>query len=101
MHSHFAPSTMPDTPSLPEIKLFKDEHFLGDCLTCYGSTPYVGDDWNDTCSSIIVVNGWCQCYNDANYQNPSGPPIGPRGYPVLADVGIGNDVISSVKFLRY
>jgi hypothetical protein len=102
MQFHFAPKADPSAAqALPEIKLFKDDKFNGDCLTCYGDTPYVGNDWNDTCSSIIVVNGFWQCYNDASFQNPTGGPIGPGGYPVLADVGIGNDVISSVKFLHY
>lgn len=102
MQFHIAPKAeVPNAQALPEIKLFKDDKFNGDCLTCYGDTPYVGNDWNDTCSSIIVVNGFWQCYNDASFQNPSGPVIGPGGYPVLADWNIGNDVISSVKFIHY
>jgi hypothetical protein len=102
LHNHFAPKTeTPAEDALPEIILFKDDNFRGDKLTCYGDVHDLNAlDFNDVCSSIIVVRGYWQCFNDIDFNSPSGPPIGPNGYAQLPPHSIGNDVISSVKFLH-
>jgi hypothetical protein len=38
-----------------EVRLFENTHFSGRSVTFEGSVPYVGDDFNDITSSIIVL----------------------------------------------
>jgi hypothetical protein len=42
-------------PSGWTVKLYKHAGFTGDVNTLTADTSYVGDDWNDTTSSIIVT----------------------------------------------
>jgi hypothetical protein len=42
-------------PSGWTVKLYKHAGFTGDVKTLTADTSYVGDDWNDTTSSIIVT----------------------------------------------
>jgi len=83
---------------LPEVVVFQDVNFGGNSWRINLNYSYVGDDWNDTISSIIVISGtWTFCLN-------AGPPssdnpnwtLGPGYYSWVEDYGIPNDSISAI-----
>jgi Beta/Gamma crystallin len=81
----------------PEVVLYKDANFGGDSWRTNLGYSYVGDSWNDTISSMIVVSGTWQFWRDGNYQGVGDQPwiLGPGYYSWVENVGIPNDTISS------
>ncbi len=60
--------------------------------------PYVGDDWNDETSSIVITGGTWRFYADANFRG-SFKDLGPGHYSWVENFGIANDTISSLKLI--
>lgn len=87
----------------PSIIVFKDAGFNVDNNNQLISFPpgwgysYVGDNWNDTISSVIVLSGMWQFFPCAGF---NGPPatVGPGYYTYVEDppFGMPNDTISSI-----
>jgi hypothetical protein len=87
---------------LPSILVFKDAAF-----TPFGGTPmsfppgwgysYVGDDWNDSISSVIVLSGTWQFFENANFKGAHAT-VGPGWYQFVEDsqFNMQNDTISSI-----
>lgn len=86
----------PTGTHLPEIVVYEHADFAGAEWRTNLSYSYVGDDWNDKISSIIVVSGRWEFYVDANLQTLAGT-LDPGYYRFVADVGIPNDSISSFR----
>jgi Beta/Gamma crystallin len=89
--------------NLPEIVVFKDANFHGDEWRTNLDYTWVGSDWNDTISSIIVVSGTWQFYTDANYGGEHSNLLTPGYYPWVQDpsVNIANDSISSFQVISF
>jgi hypothetical protein len=91
--------------TLPEVVVYSDSNFGGDEWRTNLDWTFVGSDWNDEISSIIVVSGTWVFYSGANYTIdysvgwPVSAPLTPGYYPwVEAEpVIISNDSISSFK----
>jgi len=89
---------------LPELILFEFENFNvnyagqedGDCWRTTLNFRYVGDEWRDGISSIIVLSGVWEIYEHADYQGEREPPIqlGPGHYPTLASIGMRGGIKS-------
>jgi Beta/Gamma crystallin len=89
---------------LPSILVFKDAQF-GPSLNsgAYISLPqswgygYVGDDWNDSISSVIVLSGTWQFFEHAGFQGAF-TTVGPGWYQFVEDpqFNMQNDTISSI-----
>ena len=82
---------------VPEVIVFKDINFGGDSWRTNLQYTYVGDYWNDSISSIIVVAGtWTFCLN-AGPPGPGNPnwTLTPGYYAWVENFGIPNDAISS------
>ena len=77
--------------------LYEHADFQGAYKHIYGPTTYVGDDFNDKVSSIIVAKGTWMFYLHSNYGGPFVIPLEPGLYPNVTDVGIINDNLSSLK----
>lgn len=55
-------------------------------------------NFNDTASSLIVTGGTWQLYKHSEFREPLGQPLtGPRWVRSVAEIGIENDSISSVR----
>ena len=86
---------------LPEVVVYKDSQFSGDewrfNLAPGWGWSYVGDDWNDTISSVVVVSGTWQFFENAGFAPPS-VIVGPGYYQFVGDASFNqtNDSISSI-----
>ena len=62
---------------------------------------YVGDDWNDSISSVVVLSGTWQFFENGGYGGAS-TTVGPGWYPWVEDpqFNMQNDSISSIKCVR-
>ncbi|MBE9107534.1 beta/gamma crystallin family protein [Nostoc cf. edaphicum LEGE 07299] len=81
-----------------QVLLRKDIDFRGETFSATRSRSYVGDDFNDETSSIIITGGTWRFYEDANYTGSS-KQLGPGYYSWVENFGITNDTISSIKLI--
>jgi hypothetical protein len=89
---------------MPTIIVFKDGDFPfgGDSFTI--SLPpgwgynYVGDDWNDSISSVIVLSGTWQFFEHGGFGGQVAT-VGPGWYTYVENqpFNMVNDTISSIK----
>ena len=86
---------------LPEVEVFSDANFQGNSWR-FNMAPgwgwtYVGDDWNDTISSVIVVSGIWQFFENGGFTPPFSQ-VGPGWYSYVQDpsFNLDNDSISSM-----
>jgi hypothetical protein len=94
---------------LPEIVVYKDINFGGDSWR-FNMPPgwgwsYVGDDWNDSISSVVVVSGTWQFFNNAGFDYGDDVVTIYPGYYSFVEhfafggAGMRNDTISSILCL--
>ena len=87
----------------PEVVVYKDANFGGDNWRTNLGWGYVGDYWNDSISSMIVISGTWEFFEHANFQGAS-TILGPGYYSwVEANPGpnMVNDTISSFRILSF
>lgn len=74
----------------PSILVFKDAGFGP-------SLGGVGDDWNDSISSVVVLSGTWQFFENAGFSGAS-TTVGPGWYQFVEDpqFNMQNDTISSI-----
>ena len=89
--------------NLPEIVVYKDANFGGDSFRTNLDYTYVGDDWNDSISSVIVVSGTWQLYENADFGGAKSNLLTPGYYAWVEDPGvtIANDSISSFQVISF
>lgn len=87
--------------AIPEVVVFWHDKFEGADWRTHTGWLYVGDHWNDQISSIIVVSGKWQFYEEADFRYPMGNPLGPGYYRNVTDHGIKNDAISSFEIVGW
>jgi hypothetical protein len=91
---------------LPEIEVFSDANFQGNSWR-FNMPPgwgwsYVGDDWNDTISSVVVISGQWQFFENAtNFNDGQGGASvihGPGYYSYVENSAFNmeNDSISAI-----
>jgi hypothetical protein len=89
---------------LPAVIVFKDAGLpFGQGSSLINLPPgwgygYVGDDWNDTISSVIVLSGTWQFFENAGFVGAS-TTVGPGWYQYVEDpqFNMQNDTISSLR----
>ena len=88
---------------LPEVVVFSDINFGGGEWRTNLDVSYVGDGWNDSISSIIVVSGTWQFFENSNFEGARSNLITPGYYPWVEDpaVNIANDSISSFVVVSF
>lgn len=93
------PSSYPfAAPNRGHIVLYADADCGGESTSLFDdviSLYFLG--WNDRISSIVVVSGSWQCYKDSAYYSPMGPVLTPGIYNRVAQFGIDNDSITSLR----
>ena|ERR1700722_10094790 len=98
---------------MAELIVYVDANFGGLHTHIFQSTPRftqlalggvnsgVGGDgnWNDIVSSFVIRSGRWAFYKNEEYDFQQGAILGPGLYSWVANVGIDNDAISSVKLI--
>jgi hypothetical protein len=56
--------------------------------------------FNNTASSIVIYARNCEFFADADFKTKIGNTLGPGVYPFVANVGIKNGAISSLRLVR-
>jgi hypothetical protein len=86
----------------PAIQVFADAGFVPLGGVSISLPPgwgysYVGDEWNDIISSVIVYSGTWQFFENAGFGGASAT-VGPGWYPFVEDpqFNMRNDTISSI-----
>lgn len=95
-------------PTMPQIIVFQDAGLPFGDPTFITSLPpgwgygYVGDAWNDTISSVIVLSGTWQFFENAGF-NGASATVGPGWYTFVENPAFNmqNDSISSILCLDY
>lgn len=81
-------------PSGMRVTLYEHENFRGRTKVFTSDTTYVGDDFNDL-TSAILIDLVATVYEHGSYQGRS-QALGVGNYPMSA-LTFGNDAISSIK----
>lgn len=95
-------------PMMPQIIVFQDANLpFGDPTFSASLAPgwgysYVGDGWNDTISSVIVLSGTWQFFENAGFAGAS-TTVGPGWYTFVENPAFNmqNDTISSILCIDY
>jgi len=89
---------------MSKIIVFQDVNLRGNSLTLTESDPnLVPQGWNDKISSLIVIDGDWDLFQDVDFKgatwnaSESGGPGGDGVYPDWKDWGGTNDSISSLR----
>ncbi|UEM22759.1 beta/gamma crystallin family protein [Skermanella mucosa] len=81
-----------------QIKVYRDFNMQGQSLVINDACPDLRPTGlNDQISSFVVVSGAWIFYQDINYQSQVGRIYGPGSYPNVAQAGLPNDQISSLR----
>lgn len=92
---------------VPECVLFWHDNFQSPddhpAWTIYTGYYYLGDDWNDQVSSLIIKSGTWKFYKHANFNagytdGPWEVQLGPGSYP---NIPFPNDELSSVELVSW
>lgn len=89
---------------MSKIIIFEHINCTGNSLVVTTNTPnLILKEWNDKVSSLIVINGAWDLFNDCNYSGQHcsvhqlGGPTNDGVYPKWTDWNGTNDVLSSLK----
>ena len=83
---------------LPEVVVYEHINFNGWEYRTNLDVVYIGDDWNDNISSIVVFSGTWRFYNNVGFDESGGYiDLGVGAYSRVEDYGIANDSITSFK----
>jgi hypothetical protein len=59
-----------------------------------------GPSFNNRTSSIVILEGDWEFFADADFKSKIGTTLGPGAYPFVANIGITNNEISSLRPVR-
>jgi beta/gamma crystallin len=89
----------------PQVFVYQNSEFDNSSYWNFSLPPgwgwsYVGDNWNDTISSVIVTSGTWQFFENAGFTGAS-TIVGPGWYQFVEDPAFNmqNDSISSILCL--
>jgi hypothetical protein len=81
---------------MPQIVAFDNEDFLGDHVHIFGDMKDLGK-WGNSISSLVILSGTWEFFDDENFTGTSMGMLGPGMYANVADKGLKNNSISSVR----
>jgi hypothetical protein len=85
---------------VPHLIVFSERQLQGRHWHIFGDIPNIGGvsfTWDDNISSFVVLAGRWQFFRDRNFEGPVGTTMGPGIYQTMADSGLPNDAISSIR----
>jgi hypothetical protein len=80
----------------PQIVAFDNEDFLGDHIHIFGNMKDLGK-WGNSISSMIILSGTWEFFDDEDFKGTKMGDLGPGMYANVADKGLKNNSISSVR----
>ena len=80
----------------PQIVAFENEDFLGDHVHIFGDMRELGK-WGNSISSLVILSGTWEFFDDGDFKGTSLGTLGPGRYANVADKGLKNNSISSVR----
>jgi len=86
----------------PEVVVYWDINFGGADWRTNLDWSYVGDNWNDQISSVIVISGTWQFFENSNYGGAA-VTVGPGYYSFVENpaFNMANDSISSFRVVSW
>ena len=81
---------------MPQIVAFDNEDFLGDHMHIVGDMKDLGK-WGNSISSLVILSGTWEFFDDENFKGTAMGTLGPGMYANVADKGLKNNSISSVR----
>jgi hypothetical protein len=87
---------------VPHLIVCSEKGLQGRHWHIFADVPNIGAvsfTWDDNISSFVVLAGQWQFFRDREFGAPVGSAFGPGVYPVMAEVGLPNDAISSIQLV--
>src|SRR5260370_37271432 len=90
---------------LPQMVVYQDANFINNNYWSFNMPPgwgwnYVGDDWNDRISSVVILSGTWQFFEHAGFGGASAHVCpGEAQFHAAAQLDMQQDTSSSVLFL--
>jgi hypothetical protein len=91
-----AGEVMRSASDMPQIVAFDNEDFLGDHIHIFGDMKDLGK-WGNSISSMIILSGTWEFFDDEDFKGTKMGEYGPGMYANVADKGIKNNSISSIR----
>src|SRR6266540_7376479 len=77
---------------------FDKENFEGDHTHIFGDMPKLGK-WDNSISSMIILSGTWEFFNEENSQGKSMAKLGPGKYANVTPHGLKDNSISSIRLV--
>jgi hypothetical protein len=94
-----AGEAVPSPGTMPQIIAFDNEDFLGDHIHIFGNMKELGK-WGNSISSLVILSGTWEFFDDEDFTGTSLGTLGPGTYADVADKGLKNNSISSVRLAK-
>jgi Beta/Gamma crystallin len=91
-----AGEAMRSAGDMPQIIAFDNEDFLGDHTHVLGDMKDLGK-WGNSISSMVILSGTWDFFDDEDFKGTKIATLGPGMYPKVADKGIKDNSISSIR----
>jgi Beta/Gamma crystallin len=91
-----AGEAMRSAGDMPQIIAFDNENFLGDHTHVLGNMKDLGK-WGNSISSMVILSGTWDFFDDEDFKGTKIATLGPGMYPRVADKGIKDNSISSIR----
>jgi hypothetical protein len=91
-----AGEAMRSAGDMPQIIAFDNENFLGDHTHVLGDMKDLGR-WGNSISSMVILSGTWDFFDDEDFKGTKIATLGPGMYPQIADKGIKDNSISSIR----
>lgn len=91
-----AGEAMRSAGDMPQIIAFDNENFLGDHTHVLGDMKDLGK-WGNSISSMVILSGTWDFFDDEDFKGTKIATLGPGMYPQIADKGIKDNSISSIR----
>jgi hypothetical protein len=91
-----AGEVMRPSGEMPQIIVFDNENFLGDHTHILGNMRDLGK-WGNSISSMIILSGTWEFFDDEDFKGTKMGEFGPGMHANVADKGIKNNSISSIR----
>jgi hypothetical protein len=95
-----APAAPQKAPAseVPQIITFDKDNFDGDHTHIFGDMPKLGK-WDNSISSMIILSGTWEFFDDENFQGKSMAKLGPGMYAKVTQHGFKDNSVSSIRLV--
>jgi hypothetical protein len=94
-----AGEAVPSPGPMPQIVASDNEDFLGDHIHIFGNMKDLRK-WGNSISSLVILSGTWEFFDDEDFTGASMGTLGPGTYANVADKGLKNNRISSVRLVK-